>query len=86
MISTAACPALEERQQVAREPASAPGGVLPEPAPAARLQADRIAFSSAGPNSRPMAIASPVAFIWTPRRAIASGNLSNGQRGSLTTT
>ena len=54
--------------------------------PRPRGSSERTALSSAGPNSRSMAIASPVAFIWTPSERSASGNLSNGQRGSLTTT
>ena len=54
--------------------------------PRPRGSSDRTAFSRAGPNSRSMAIASPVAFICTPSDRSASGNLSNGQRGSLTTT
>ena len=33
-----------------------------------------------------MAITSPVAFIWLPSERSAPGNLSNGKRGSLTTT
>ena len=54
--------------------------------PRPRGSRDRTALSIAGPNSRSMAIASPVAFICTPRLRSADGNLSNGQRGSLTTT
>jgi hypothetical protein len=33
-----------------------------------------------------MAITSPVAFIWLPSAGPRAGNLSNGKRGSLTTT
>ena len=54
--------------------------------PRPRGSRDRTALSMAGPNSRSMAIASPVAFIWTPSERSAVGNLSKGQRGSLTTT
>jgi hypothetical protein len=41
---------------------------------------------SADPKVRSMAITSPVAFIWLPSVRSAVGNLSNGKRGSLTTT
>jgi hypothetical protein len=41
---------------------------------------------SADPNVRSIAITSPVAFIWLPSVRSAVGNLSNGKRGSLTTT
>jgi len=54
--------------------------------PRPRGSKERTALRSAGPNSRSMAIASPVAFICTPSDRSANGNLSNGQRGSLTTT
>ncbi len=54
--------------------------------PRPRGSRERIALSSADPNSRSMAMASPVAFICTPRLRSAEGNLSKGQRGSLTTT
>ena len=33
-----------------------------------------------------IAMTSPVAFIWLPRLRSAPGNLSNGKRGSFTTT
>jgi len=38
------------------------------------------------PNVRSIAITSPVAFIWLPSVRSAVGNLSNGKRGSFTTT
>ena len=34
----------------------------------------------------PIAMTSPVAFIWVPSHAVARANLSNGQRGILATT
>jgi hypothetical protein len=41
---------------------------------------------SAAPKVRSIAITSPVAFIWLPSVRSAVGNLSNGNRGSFTTT
>ncbi len=67
-----------------RSASSHPGSSHSQPRP--RGSSERIALSRAGPNSRSMAIASPVAFIWMPSDRSAVGNLSNGQRGSLTTT
>ncbi len=46
---------------------------------------ERTAFRSAASNVRSIAITSPVAFICVPIRRSPSGNLSNGQRGILTT-
>ena len=72
------------RSAGARRPNAQAGSSHSQPRP--RGSSERTALSSAGPNSRSMAIASPVAFIWTPRSRSASGNLSNGQRGTFTTT
>ena len=63
-------------------PRSARGGL------AARRRAPpapRTAFCSAASKVRSIAITSPVAFICVPSARSASGNLSNGQRGILTT-
>ena len=81
-IATAAC---RRRQESSRSPGrrcvSSQAGSSQPARP--RGSSRRTAFSSAGPNSRSIAIASPVAFIWTPRLRSATGNLSNGQRGTL---
>ena len=44
-----------------------------------------MAFISAPSKEFPMAITSPVAFIWVPRVRLAVVNLSKGRRGSLST-
>ncbi|CUP54080.1 Uncharacterised protein [Flavonifractor plautii] len=46
---------------------------------------ERMAFISAPSKELPMAITSPVAFIWVPRVRLAVVNLSKGRRGSLST-
>jgi hypothetical protein len=46
---------------------------------------ERSALVMAASKLRSMAITSPVDFICVPRRRSASGNLSKGQRGILTT-
>ena len=77
----------EERLEVNRPAVGQlPRRVLPQPAAAAWLRASGSPLSRADPNSRSIAIASPVAFIWTPSERSAVGNLSNGHRGSFTTT
>ena len=45
----------------------------------------RTAFISAPSKLLSMAMTSPVAFIWVPSVLSAYTNLSNGQRGNLTT-
>ena len=60
------------------------GSSARKPAPA--CSRPRSALLSAAPKVRSMAITSPVAFIWEPSERSAVGNLSNGKRGSLTTT
>ena len=47
---------------------------------------DRIAFLNASSSVRPMAITSPVDFIAVVSVRSAFGNLSNGHRGTFTTT
>ena len=54
-------------------PAAAASGPMPGPPrvhPRPRGSSERTALRSAGPNSRSIAIASPVAFICTPERAV----------------
>jgi len=46
----------------------------------------RTAFISAASNVGAIAMTSPVAFICVPSLRLAPANLSNGQRGSFTTT
>ena len=46
---------------------------------------ERMALISAASNVRSSAITSPVDAICVPRRLSPAGNLSNGQRGILTT-
>jgi hypothetical protein len=46
----------------------------------------RSAFWKASLNVRPMAIVSPTLFICVVRRLSASGNFSNANRGTFTTT
>ena len=46
---------------------------------------ERMALTSAASNVRSSAITSPVDAICVPRRLSPAGNLSNGQRGILTT-
>jgi hypothetical protein len=46
---------------------------------------ERTAFCSAASNVRSIAMTSPVAFIWVPRRRSPNSNLSKGQRGIFTT-
>ena len=73
----------------ARPPGSRRSAARPGPRPAARrrpARGPRSALLSAAPKVRSIAITSPVAFIWLPRLRSAVGNLSNGKRGSLTTT
>ena len=50
-----------------------------------RCSSERSALLKAASKLRSIAITSPVDFIWVPERRSASGNLSNGQRGILTT-
>ena len=50
------------------------------------ISAPRTAFISAISNEGAMAMTSPVAFICVPSFRLAPENLSNGQRGNLTTT
>ena len=50
------------------------------------ISAPRTAFISAISNEGAMAMTSPVAFICVPNLRLAPENLSNGQRGNLTTT
>ena len=50
------------------------------------ISAPRTAFISAISNEGAMAMTSPVAFICVPSFRLALENLSNGQRGNLTTT
>ena len=47
---------------------------------------ERIAFINASSSVRPMAMTSPVDFIAVVSVLSALGNLSNGHRGTLTTT
>ena len=49
-----------------------------------RLQ-ERMAFISAASKEFPMAMTSPVAFIWVPRVRLAVVNLSKGRRGIFST-
>ena len=51
----------------------------------APVSRERTAFWIAASKQRSMAITSPVAFIWVPRLRSPEANLSNGQRGILTT-
>ena len=58
---------------------------LPSAGRGCATSSERIAFCSAASKVRSIAITSPVAFICVPSARSASGNLSNGQRGILTT-
>ena len=49
------------------------------------ISAPRTAFISAISKLGAMAMTSPVAFIWVPRRRLASANLSKGHLGIFTT-
>ncbi len=49
----------------------------------APISRERTAFRRDSSRVRPMAITSPVAFIWLPNLRLAEANLSKGQRGIL---
>ena len=50
------------------------------------VQRDFRSFISAASKLVPIAITSPVAFIWVPSFRLIPANLSNGHLGNLTTT
>jgi hypothetical protein len=53
--------------------------------PARSTSRERTAFSRASSMQRPMAITSPVDFIWVPILRSAVRNLSKGHRGTFMT-
>ncbi len=50
------------------------------------ISRERIDFKKAASKLRSIAITSPVAFIWVPKRRSPKINLSKGQRGTFSTT
>jgi hypothetical protein len=67
--------------------AGVPHRSLPsQPKPKEPTSSPRSAFWKASLKVRPMAIVSPTLFICVVRRLSASGNFSNANRGTLTTT
>ncbi len=56
------------------------------PKPAALVSIERSALPSASMKLRPMAIASPTDFMVVVSARFASGNFSNANRGTFTTT
>ena len=50
------------------------------------ISSERTAFSRHSSRLLPMAMTSPVAFIWVPSLLLAEVNLSKGKRGSFATT